>query len=153
VLFPLLVRNALTETFPFFASSNTHMLRYHTQSFTPFSVPLRFTRPLVFGPQPIESEDATAERRVHHPATANLLTLFLYCQGTPDVLRARIAARKNHFMGAQMLTSQLATLEDPTQTGESGVFAVNIDAEREVVARNAREGMRQLIGKELGLSS
>ena len=82
---------------------------------------------------------------MHHPATPNLVTLFLYCKGTPELLRARIASRKGHFMGAQMLASQLATLEDPSP--ESDVVPVDIDGSPEVVAGRAEAGMRDLIGR------
>jgi gluconokinase len=95
--------------------------------------------------QPPKHPDATAEMNVDEPATANLLTLFCYCQGTPELLAQRIAARQNHFMGAQMLTSQLATLEDPTQTGEPGVFAADIDGTKEEVKSRAVNGMRDLV--------
>jgi len=82
---------------------------------------------------------------VDQPATSNLLTLFCYCQGTPELLAQRIAARQNHFMGAKMLTSQLATLEDPTS--ESGVFAVDIDGTKDQVKKRAVDGMRALVQK------
>jgi gluconokinase len=84
---------------------------------------------------------------VEQPATSNLLTLFCYCQGTPELLTQRIAARQNHFMGAQMLTSQLATLEDPTTTGETDVFAANIDGTKDQVRERAVNGMRDLVQK------
>ena len=38
---------------------------------------------------------------------------FILLHGTEKLLAERIAARKNHFMPASMLTSQLATLEIP----------------------------------------
>lgn len=50
-------------------------------------------------------------------------------------------------MGAQMLASQLATLEDPTLTGEPGVFAADIDGSKEVVKSRAVNGMRELVQK------
>jgi len=50
-------------------------------------------------------------------------------------------------MGAQMLASQLATLEDPTKSAESGVFAVDIDGTKDEVKQRAVEGMRELVQK------
>lgn len=44
-----------------------------------------------------------------------------------------------------MLASQLATLEDPTKTGEPGVFAANIDGTKEEVKDRAVNGMRDLV--------
>lgn len=51
-------------------------------------------------------------------------------------------------MGAQMLASQLATLEDPSESGEQGVYAVNIDQEKEAVGDEAARGIRELIKSE-----
>lgn len=40
--------------------------------------------------------------------------LFVYLEGTKDVIAARIAARKHEFMPASLLDSQFATLEQPS---------------------------------------
>ena len=37
----------------------------------------------------------------------------IYLKGTSEVLRARLVARKNHFMSPSLLQSQLDTLEEP----------------------------------------
>ena len=39
---------------------------------------------------------------------------LVYLHGSPELLRARMAARQGHFMKAQMLESQFATLEPPS---------------------------------------
>jgi gluconokinase len=39
--------------------------------------------------------------------------LFIYLSGSPQLLRARMAAREGHFMPTSLLDSQLATLEPP----------------------------------------
>ncbi|RSH90401.1 hypothetical protein EHS25_001006 [Saitozyma podzolica] len=96
---------------------------------------------------PDDHDVAKPEKLVHHPATSNLLTLFLYCHGSRDVLSQRIASRKGHFMGAQMLESQLATLEDPRE--EPGVAWVDIAASKEVVGERAVTGIRELVEKEM----
>ncbi|WVR04489.1 hypothetical protein IAU60_001493 [Kwoniella sp. DSM 27419] len=88
----------------------------------------------------------TNHKGVHLPATLALKTYFVYCYGTPEVLHERIAARKGHFMGKQMLASQLATLEDPR--GETGVVTVDIDAGKEEVGRRATEGIKRAVGVE-----
>jgi len=46
---------------------------------------------------------------------------FVYLAGTPELFRARLAQRPNHFMKPGMLESQLAVLEPPTD-------ALQIDA-------------------------
>ncbi|MFT3972716.1 MAG: gluconokinase [Amaricoccus sp.] len=51
---------------------------------------------------------------------------FLYLHGSEAVLAGRMAARTGHFMPASLLSSQLATLQDPR--GEPGVATVDIDA-------------------------
>jgi gluconokinase len=38
---------------------------------------------------------------------------WIYLKGPPALLRSRIAARTGHFMPADLLDSQLATLEEP----------------------------------------
>ncbi|WWD15592.1 hypothetical protein CI109_100014 [Kwoniella shandongensis] len=96
------------------------------------------------GDLPPSHPTATEELQVQHAATSSLQTLFVYCQGTAELLQSRIAARKGHFMGSQMLASQLATLEDPS--GEKDVAAVNIDGSREKVGENAVKGVRALLG-------
>lgn len=93
--------------------------------------------------KPLNHPQATAEAKAHHPATANLLTLFLYCHGSPETLQDRISNRKGHFMGKQMLESQLKTLEDPR--GEDGVAWVDIKATKEEVGDRAVKGVRSLV--------
>lgn len=50
-------------------------------------------------------------------------------------------------MGAQMLESQLATLEDPRK--EKGVTSVEIDQSEEEVAREAARNVTDLVGREI----
>ena len=46
--------------------------------------------------------------------TAGRTVYFIHLHGSREVLAARIAARKNHFMPPSLLDSQLATLEVPS---------------------------------------
>ncbi|WWC59263.1 uncharacterized protein I303_101813 [Kwoniella dejecticola CBS 10117] len=87
---------------------------------------------------------ANTEHKVSHPATTALQTYFVYCDGTPELLASRIAARKGHFMGKQMLESQLATLENPK--GEKGVIAVDISKAPKEVGEQATQGIRKILG-------
>lgn len=68
---------------------------------------------------------------------------FVYCKGSPELLAKRIAERKGHFMKPEMLASQLATLEDPSEEG--GVVTVDISKSRSEVAHDATEGVRHLV--------
>lgn len=47
---------------------------------------------------------------------------FIYLKGSPETLRLRLGQRQGHFMKANMLRSQLATLEEPHQA-----MIINID--------------------------
>jgi len=46
-------------------------------------------------------------------AAAGRPIAFVFLDGTPELLRQRLANRSGHFMPATLLTSQLATLERP----------------------------------------
>ncbi|WP_310410879.1 gluconokinase [Mycoplana sp. BE70] len=64
---------------------------------------------------------------------------FVFLDGSRDVLLARLQARRNHFMPANLLDSQLSTLEDPT--GERGVVTVGVDAPLEAIVE---DGLQKL---------
>lgn len=51
---------------------------------------------------------------------------FIHLVGDFDTIHDRMTARQGHFMRAEMLRSQFATLEDPALTGEFDVLAVSI---------------------------
>jgi gluconokinase len=59
--------------------------------------------------------------RLRTPAVA-----FVYLHGSPEVIGARLAARRGHFLPAGLLASQLATLQPPL--GEPEVLVVDVDA-------------------------
>ena len=50
---------------------------------------------------------------------------FVFLQGSFEVLSARMAARKGHFMPPSLLESQLKTLESPVS--EPGVVTVSVE--------------------------
>jgi len=78
------------------------------------------------------------------PATPALQTYFIFLDGSEQVLKDRMGARKGHFMKAGMLQSQLATLERPD--GEEGVARVDIDATPEEVEAAARRAVKDMVG-------
>ncbi|KPL85922.1 gluconokinase [Herpetosiphon geysericola] len=49
---------------------------------------------------------------------------FVHLVGDPGLIQARLQQRSNHFMPSSLLTSQLATLEIP-----SNALTLNVDAE------------------------
>ncbi|KAF9222519.1 carbohydrate kinase [Gyrodon lividus] len=61
--------------------------------------------------------------------TFSLPTYFVYLKGDRDVLMDRMQNRKGHFMKAEMLESQLNTLESPE--GEPGVVTVSVELSTE----------------------
>ncbi len=52
--------------------------------------------------------------------------LFIFLDGTSDLIRERMAMRQGHFMQLSLLDSQLRTLEKPTSE-EKNVIAISID--------------------------
>lgn len=54
-------------------------------------------------------------------------TTFLFLDGSRELLATRMAARKNHFMPASLLDSQLATLEKPGS--DEDVIRIDLDAD------------------------
>jgi len=53
---------------------------------------------------------------------------FIYLKGDPALIRQRLLARQGHFMPADLLASQFATLEEP-----QGVPAIDIAQTPETV--------------------
>jgi gluconokinase len=63
---------------------------------------------------------------------------FVHLQGSRELIAARMAARKGHFMPVTLLDSQLATLEPPTDA-----WVIGIDASPEDIVRAIRERMER----------
>ena len=62
---------------------------------------------------------------------------LVYLRGSREQLAARLAGRTGHFMPAGLLTSQLATLEEPTAAEQPVVVTIDQPAE-EIVANIMR---------------
>nr|WP_298103970.1 gluconokinase [uncultured Shinella sp.] len=77
--------------------------------------------------------------RDHLRAAAGGNLSFVFLKGSHALLLSRMSARRNHFMPASLLDSQLATLEDPS--GEPGVITVDIDAPIERIVAAALQGL------------
>jgi carbohydrate kinase (thermoresistant glucokinase family) len=67
---------------------------------------------------------------------------FVFLDGTRDLIAARLAARKGHYMPASLLDSQLATLERPAP--DEDVLTVSVEPPPESIA--------ETVLKELGLA-
>ncbi|GAA0405147.1 gluconokinase [Streptomyces luteireticuli] len=68
--------------------------------------------------------------------------VFLHLTGSRELIAARMAARKGHFMTTRLLDSQFATLE-PLEADEAGV-AVDVAPAAAVIAERAVTGLRAL---------
>lgn len=71
----------------------------------------------------------SALRRVYRDrlrAGAGPALRFVYLEATPEAMRARVGARKGHYMPASLVDSQFATLEPPR--GEPDVTTLAADA-------------------------
>ncbi|KAF8798930.1 carbohydrate kinase [Phlegmacium glaucopus] len=80
----------------------------------------------------------------------NPKTLFVYIEGTRDVLMDRMMRRSGHFMKTSMLDSQLETLENPAH--EEGVVVISATDSNEDQVRAAQQGLRRVLNMGLGLS-
>ncbi|WP_245196904.1 MULTISPECIES: gluconokinase [Labrys] len=60
---------------------------------------------------------------------------FVFLEGSADVIAARLAKRKDHFMPPSLLASQFATLEPPGP--DEAPITVSIDAEPDAIVADA----------------
>jgi gluconokinase len=61
---------------------------------------------------------------------------FVHLAGDFETIHGRMAARQGHFMKAEMLRSQFATLEDPAALGETDALHVSILPPIEAIVRD-----------------
>jgi gluconokinase len=65
--------------------------------------------------------------------------IFVYLKGDKNTISKRLASRKGHFAGTQLLESQLRTLEEP-----EGVITADISKRPEVIADSIIEKLELL---------
>ena len=75
------------------------------------------------------------------PPPSKWRTLFVHPVGPREVLQERMMRRNSHFMGANMLTSQLEALEDPSGTGEKDVVQIGVVGSVAGQVQTALEGL------------
>lgn len=63
--------------------------------------------------------------RVHITQEAGTPVTFIHLAGTPEIVAARMNARKGHFMPPELLASQFSALEPPG--ADENAISVNID--------------------------
>jgi gluconokinase len=79
------------------------------------------------------------------PARAPPATFFVHPFGPRSVLLERMMSRESHFMKADMLTSQLDTLENPAESGENGVVIIRLEWGVADQVRAAVEALREVL--------
>lgn len=68
--------------------------------------------------------------------------LFVFLQGSKELILSRMQARKDHFMPVGLLDSQFATLEEPGS--EAGVVTVSIAPTMDIIVADAVQQLRSL---------
>ncbi|KAI0300492.1 P-loop containing nucleoside triphosphate hydrolase protein [Multifurca ochricompacta] len=87
------------------------------------------------------NENGNGNEKEKEPGTMTR-TFFVHPVGPRGILLERLMARKSHFMKADMLVSQLDTLEDPTEMGEEGIIEIGLEWSLKEQVRSAAEGLR-----------
>jgi gluconokinase len=77
------------------------------------------------------------------PNSDKLSTYFVFIKGEREALMKRMLKRQGHFMKANMLDSQLQTLESPED--EDGVVVIPMGDTVENQVRLAREGLQNML--------
>ena len=72
-----------------------------------------------------------------------LKTVFVYIEGTRDVLMDRMTKRTGHFMKPSMLDKQLEALENPVH--EEGIIVVSLMDSTEDQVRVAQQGLKRVL--------
>lgn len=73
---------------------------------------------------------------------------FIYLRASESVLLARVAARTNHYMQANMVHSQFTALEEPDDN-EIDVSIIDVNGVVEEVEKQALDTVRKLVELEL----
>ena len=68
-------------------------------------------------------------------------TIFLYLDGSANLIGQRLSARKGHYMPSSLLQSQLETLEPPVQTERA--WRYDIDQSPEAIVKDVLQRIGQ----------
>jgi gluconokinase len=77
----------------------------------------------------------------------DVLVHFVYLHAREEMLMARVAARKGHFMAASMVHSQFEVLEEPG-ADEKDVMSVDVSGSIEEVEEEALRKILQAMQRE-----
>ena len=83
-------------------------------------------------------------RKAHRQSFRELgyKTFFLYLDGSPKVIWERLRARKNHFMPANLLQTQIDAMECPR--GEPDVYPLDLNKDLSELVEDSLEIMRAI---------
>ncbi|PFH56105.1 hypothetical protein XA68_17057 [Ophiocordyceps unilateralis] len=76
----------------------------------------------------------------------NVLIHFIFLNATADVLLRRVTARRDHYMGPDMVQSQFDILERPAED-ECDVISIDVDHSIEEVQADALARVTDMIGR------
>jgi gluconokinase len=74
-------------------------------------------------------------------------TIFVYIEGTRDVLMDRMTKRIGHFMKPSMLDKQLEDFENPVH--EEGIIVISMMDSTEDQVRVAQQGLKRVLGMRI----
>jgi carbohydrate kinase (thermoresistant glucokinase family) len=86
----------------------------------------------------IPPKENAKEREILGPA---LPLQWIYLKGSKELIAKRIAKRSGHYMKPEMLDSQFAALEEPTE--DEGVIVVDIDKSPEGIVKEILEKLQE----------
>ena len=86
--------------------------------------------------------------RIAHYNHPDILVHFVYLHAPENVLLQRVGARQGHYMGANMVHSQLETLEEPTKE-ETDVISVDVSGAKSEVEAETLRRIRAAVKSEL----
>jgi len=90
--------------------------------------------------------------RIAHYNSPDILVHFVYLSASAEVLLQRVGNRKGHYMGANMVKSQLEALEEPTNE-ETDVIQVDVSGTKDEVEAEALRRVREAVKNEMGRDS
>ena len=77
------------------------------------------------------------------PFSKTMKTVFVYIEGTKDVLMDRMTKRTGHFMKPSMLEKQLEALEVPVH--EEGIIVISMMDSTEDQVKEAHQGLKRIL--------
>lgn len=86
--------------------------------------------------------------RIAHYNSPDVLVHFVYLHASEGVLLQRVGARKGHYMGANMVHSQLEVLEEPAKE-ETDVISVDVSGTKAEVEAEALRKVKEAVQVEL----